>query len=300
MTHVEIIMQFYDQLQAAGLAPSKISELVPDGKLHRFHVPGDKVGSRNGWYVLFLDKIPAGSAGSWRTGQRVDWYHRKSLSDSSKIAPLADIRLAIARAKAAADAERIRRGEDAAKRAARVWAAAHFVDVGAPHPYLKKKRICGTDIKIIGDQVILPVTDWEGNIRGLQYISPTGEKRFTCGMSKKGCFIACGDFPEPPMEKLVICEGWATGLVLQKMFPDACVIAGLDAGNLESVAREARAKFPKAEIIIAGDFDEIGQAKAKAAAIAGRAKLLPPPAVVPAGATDWWDVASRGGNDGSR
>lgn len=26
---------------------------VADGSIHRFHVPGDKAGTHNGWYVLF-------------------------------------------------------------------------------------------------------------------------------------------------------------------------------------------------------------------------------------------------------
>ncbi len=77
------------------------------------------------------------------------------------------------------------------------------------------------------------------------------------------------------------------------MFPDDCVIAGLDAGNLESVAVEARKRYPSAEIIIAQDFDVIGRAKAKKAAIASHAKLLPPPTDLAPGDTDWWDVAER-------
>jgi len=288
MNPVEIINQFYEQLQTAGLAPSKISELVPDGKLHRFHVPGDKANSRNGWFVLFLDKIPAGSAGSWRTGQRVDWYYRKAFDSLEKVAHLADVRLAIARAKEAAEAERARRGEDAAKRAARAWAAAHFVDVVGGHPYLKKKRICGADIKILAEQVVLPVTDWEGNLKGLQYISPTGEKRFTCGMSKKGCFIACRGFPDGS-RPIWVAEGWATACTLQAMRPEVCCIAALDCGNLQSVAVEARRRWPSLDIVICPDFDAIGRQKGLEAAKQARARILPPPDVVPENCTDWND-----------
>lgn len=32
----------------------------PDARIHRFHVPGDRRGTKNGWYVMFPDGIPAG------------------------------------------------------------------------------------------------------------------------------------------------------------------------------------------------------------------------------------------------
>ena len=41
---------------------------VPDGKIHRFHVAGDKPGSLNGWYLLFADPIATGCFGSPKAG----------------------------------------------------------------------------------------------------------------------------------------------------------------------------------------------------------------------------------------
>lgn len=80
------------------------------------------------------------------------------------------------------------------------------------------------------------------------------------------------------------------------MRPNVCVVAGLDAGNLQSVALAARQRWPKLKIVVCPDFDQVGQKKGRAAAIAARAHILPLPDVVPAGATDWNDVlnARRG------
>jgi putative DNA primase/helicase len=47
--------------------------LNADGTLVRFHVEGDRRGTRNGWAVLFGDHVPAGEFGSWRTGIRHAW-----------------------------------------------------------------------------------------------------------------------------------------------------------------------------------------------------------------------------------
>ncbi|WP_442967243.1 hypothetical protein [Pseudomonas sp. WJP1] len=41
---------------------------VPDGKIHRFHVPGDEPGSLSGWYLMFADPIVTGCFGSPKAG----------------------------------------------------------------------------------------------------------------------------------------------------------------------------------------------------------------------------------------
>ncbi|MGH8436477.1 MAG: hypothetical protein ACRERX_18835 [Pseudomonas sp.] len=46
---------------------------MPDGSIHRFHVPGDKSGTHNGWYLLFADGIPSGCFCSWKIGASRTW-----------------------------------------------------------------------------------------------------------------------------------------------------------------------------------------------------------------------------------
>lgn len=41
---------------------------VPDGKIHRIHVPGDEPDSPSGWYLLFPDRIGTGCFGSPKAG----------------------------------------------------------------------------------------------------------------------------------------------------------------------------------------------------------------------------------------
>ncbi len=49
----------------------------PSGTLQRFHVPGDKSGSLNGWAVLYADGIASGAFGSWKHGQAHRWSSRE-------------------------------------------------------------------------------------------------------------------------------------------------------------------------------------------------------------------------------
>ena len=51
----------------------------PDGGIHRFNVPGDKAGTLNGWYVLYLDGIASGAFGSWKAGSAHTWCSREPL-----------------------------------------------------------------------------------------------------------------------------------------------------------------------------------------------------------------------------
>jgi putative DNA primase/helicase len=45
-----MIDTFKTALDAAGLSTKE--KISPDGRMHRFHVDGDRPGSKNGWYVL--------------------------------------------------------------------------------------------------------------------------------------------------------------------------------------------------------------------------------------------------------
>ena len=62
-----------DAMRGAGLAPAKDLALVPDGRLRRYRVEGDKPGSANGWAVLHDGAIQSGAFGSWKTGATHTW-----------------------------------------------------------------------------------------------------------------------------------------------------------------------------------------------------------------------------------
>jgi len=143
---------------------------------------------------------------------------------------------------------------------------------------------------------MLPVTTFEGSISSLQFIAPDGRKRLLSGGRKRGCFIAvAGD--EDQAQRVIICEGWATGCTLAKEEPSALILAAIDAGNLKPVAVAARSRWPTAELVIAGDDDRLtpgnpGASKARAAAIAADALLALPqrPADAPEHLTDFNDL----------
>lgn len=281
------IIEFFDALQAAGVAPASPSALVADGLLHRHRIEGDKPGSLNGWHVLHLDNPPSGAGGSWKSGTRANWCAKRlqSLTTAEREA----LRLRIEQDRARAQAEQERRHKEAAARAARIWANA--APASPAHPYLTRKQIpAGIARQHLG-ALVLPVVGLDGALHGLQFIDEQGGKRFTSGTAKAGHFIPSGGLPDGT-RPLWIAEGHATAATLAAMRPEACHIAACDCGNMLAVAQEARKRWPSVSLVICPDFDKIGRQKGQEAAEKARARILPPPAQIPEGASDWNDWAN--------
>jgi len=141
-------------------------------------------------------------------------------------------------------AEAPTRADDAAARAARIWASAR----PAPdnHPYLIAKQAAPLALRMdAGRRLVVPLQDIDGRIHSLETIAPDGAKRFLAGGAKKRHFAVVGAEPAPlaePGGPLLICEGWATGASLH-MATGHLVVAAMDAGNLMPVA-EALREYP--------------------------------------------------------
>lgn len=290
LSMVEVLDQFGHAMSAAGL---EIDEpLVADGTLHRFRVKGDKQGSKNGWYVLHADGVPAGEFGSWKEGTSETW--RAEIGRLLTKAEEADTRarLEAARAVRAKEAEKLR--NNARAKAAKLWATAKD-RVRVTHAYLEAKRVRAYGIRQLGEQLLVPVRDAAGEMRGLQFIAEDGSKKFGTGTAKAGCYHAIGQ----PKDWLLICEGYATGATLHQATGHAIAIA-FDAGNLAAVARALRDKLPDQPLCLAADNDHgttgnPGLTKAREAAAAVAGVVAAPQFSTGATGTDWNDYAALHG-----
>jgi putative DNA primase/helicase len=280
------VEQFRHALADAGIHLAADAHITPDGHLHRARAADDKAGALSIWYNFHPDAPASGAAGNWRTGARLTWCGKRlqSLSHAER----ETLRLRIEQDKKRAQVATEARHAAASAKAIRIWTGS--APANATHPYLEKKMIAPGISRQSGDNLILPVTDFDGHLRGLQFIAPDGSKRFLTGMKKSGCFIRTDGMPSPDA-RLLICEGWATGQTLAALSPGVVVLAALDAGNLQAVACEARRRFPHIDLVIAADLGEVGMTKAKAAAIASRGRWIWPrlPDDAPAWVNDFND-----------
>jgi putative DNA primase/helicase len=245
---------------------------IPDGDIRRFHVPGDKPGTRSGWYVLFLDSIPCGVFGSWKAGGSQVWRSREPVDHVE--AQLVDQRIEQARRQREVDQHQ--RQQVAAEYANRLWRNARSAD--PEHAYLVAKGVRSYALRQASDVLLVPLTH-DNRLVNLQRIYPNGTKRFLRGGMVKGCCSLIGAIQ--PSQPLYICEGWATGATLHAE-TGATVACAMNAGNLMDVGQLLQRQHPDAVLIIAGDDDRMTEgnpgrtAAIKAAAALGCGLIFPP------------------------
>ena len=237
------VMLFCDALQATFGPLDWLP--IPDGQIHRFHVPGDRTGSRNGWYVLHLDGIACGAFGSWKASGSSTWSSRKP-ADHLEAQLVAQ---RIEQAKRQREAEQHQRQQAAAIEAARLWSTSAPAD--PDHPYLTRKGIKPHGLRQQGDALLVPL--YLGRVlANLQRIHPDGGKRFLPGGRVTGCYSPIGRLE--PGARLYLCEGWATGATIHE-HNGAAVACAMNAGNLSAAGDRLRRAYPDSPLIVAGDDD---------------------------------------------
>ena len=281
------LVAFQEAMRAAGVFLAADAHITPDGQLHRARAADDKAGALSIWYNFHPDAPASGAAGNWRTGAKLIWCGKRlsALTASERAEIARRITEDRKRAQEATEA----RHRDAAAKAVRIWRDA--APASPDHPYLTRKQIAPGIARQSGGALVLPVVDFTGTLHGLQFIDEQGQKRFISGMAKQGHFIPSGGTPSPD-RPLWIAEGHATACTLSTLQPGVVAIAACDAGNLASVATEARKRWPSLDIVVCPDFDAIGRQKGQEAAEKARTRILKPdrlPSDLPAWVSDWND-----------
>lgn len=238
---------FCAEMSSAGIAPP--DQIVADGRIHRFHdANNDRKGARNGWYVLFSDKIAAGAFGSWKLNLERKWSSVRpgELSHEDRL----EFQFRISEAKRQAELARTTVHHEAAERARHIWERSQ--PARSDHPYLHRKQIGAHCARQSDGVLVIPVSDISGQIHSLQFITRRGEKRFLSGGKLRGCFCGIGNIEGA--KKICIAEGFATAASIQEATGLPVAIA-FNAGNLMPVAAQIRKTFPDATIVICADND---------------------------------------------
>ena len=280
-THNDIVHAFTNALADFSIAPR---ESIAFDTFTRFHVDGDSKGSKNGFYILHSNGLPAGHFGCNKRGINQNWCIKNDsdFTDSERSEFKAQIALA----------KTIREKSDHEKHhAARIDAEKRIetatpYDHEKPHTYLINKNVQGYGVLIEGENLLIPARDVNGKVWTVQTIAPNGDKRFQLGGAKKGNFHLLGkEIEKNGFNQLVIlAEGYATAATCFEALGEAVPTAVcFDSGNLEPVALALREKYPRLKILIAGDNDAFtennaGKDKAQKAAYAltgGAAYVIP-------------------------
>ncbi len=227
----------------------------PDGLLHRCGTT-DRPRRRDGAYKAFLDAPASIWWKNWRTGHEGTWTARpeKELTTAQRKALHERIRAI----RAHNEAEQARRWQAAAKLAISIWN--HARPAEGDHPYLQRKEAPAIGLRQTEDgRLIVPVLNQTGKIRSLQFILPEKPADGTDKFFLKGGKMSGGFFSIPAKNgtrdgPLLIAEGYATAASLH-LATGYAALAAFNAGNLEAVARTARARYPDREILLCADND---------------------------------------------
>jgi len=122
-------------------------------------------------------------------------------------------------------------------------------------PYMINKQIqhFGTFNK--GTALVIPLTDLEGVIWGVQYIYPDGGKSFQKNCRIEGSFFRLG---EEPTDMAFLVEGYATGASVY-MASEIPTYVCFTAKNINIIHDILKAEMPNIEFIVAGDNDKAGR-----------------------------------------
>lgn len=243
---MDALTQFIDHMAKHGCQPSRSIDIKPIGKIIRFHINGDKQGSRNGRCALWIE--PDGFGSGWfmnmKEGQKYTWHSKASRKFTD------EERREWAKKR---EADKQKRDEEqdlewkaAAEKASYIWSKA----VKGRHGYLERKKISGAGTRVYKGALVVPAYK-SGKLTSLQFIAENGEKRFLTGGDIQGAYGSIGK----DLSTIYICEGYATAASVHEATGKASVWA-FNAGNLLDVCKTVRRRYPDAEIVVCCDNDQ--------------------------------------------
>ena len=246
-----------------GTTPPASEKVRYDGSIFRWGTSFWGKACDNG------DGTFGGTVGDFRQDIKQNWASRSRKEFTPEEKRAYAERMAAQREKEQAD--RQQRHAEARTKADRIWRRSK--PASPDHLYLVNKCIEPHRARESGNFLVLDYRSADGILTTIQFISPTGEKRYLTGGEVAGSSHRFGG--HPVCHHLILAEGFSTGATLFEATGSPVAIAG-SAGNLLPVAVGFRAKYPAATIIIAADADPVGIRSAEAAAAAVNGAVVLP------------------------
>ncbi|MDX6917816.1 LPD7 domain-containing protein [Pectobacterium carotovorum] len=255
--------EFAQVLQDAGFIFPAGDLPEMDGKKHRVFVEGQKHTSAkknargdypggSGVYQGFLDGRAAGWYQNHRASEgKVNWTSTGSYTyDPAEVLKQ--------RALAAQKRwDREMKSQEGYARIAKTLSNQWSKMPNAPdsHAYLARKGVpAAAGVKLDKyDNLVIPLSNTNGELRSLQYIKPDGTKNLKKDAEKTGNFFVVGGELNPHLPFLYA-EGYATAKTLNQA-TGIPVIMTVDAGNMVTVSRKINELYPDSAHIILGEDD---------------------------------------------
>jgi len=254
------MMNLHHEAQMMGIDTSRLPAHPQLGKFYRLPVIGKPKGKKDGSVKLIADGVAY--LRNFITGESKTVFDDDLPTDPKA---LADRKRAIRNAQQQAKRELDKQYLEKAILARSIW----FDQCISPdhnHPYLAKKHLKPVGIKQRYNELVIPVYSLKtGKIESLQFIDQQGNKRFLAGGKVAGNFFTGKRFDAENDKRIIISEGWATSQsLIQHWHAKGWHLTCFNAGNMPTLAKAVRQRYPQAQIILAGDNDLSGVGQVKA------------------------------------
>ena len=248
--------------QPEGLRPRKeLDQLKLDVKT-RYQTKGDKGSETSAIYCVYTDGWPAGYVRSFRTDEYCEWSFdmaelrglpsQKKLYDDVSSSEFKEYARQVQKDRQLREQAE---GKQVLAEVQKAWRSAPPLQ-GCIHDYLRTKSVYNYGLREHQGQIMIPLTDINGTLKSIQFIKPSGEKRFFPDSESGGAFFAIElSYAEAnPNAAILVCEGYATGATLHEL-TKLPVICAMNCGNMVRIAPQLRAKFKSNKIFAMGDND---------------------------------------------
>ena len=267
MIPIDHAHKFVDFLAANGIVGDvNISRLV-SGAVVRFHVEGDRIGSRNGYAQAFIGRAgPYFKGGSFRIHGEGNWLFWRPGGSAQALTQEQRVEMTAQaiRQKEREKFERANREEQARIHATNLWNLAGRGYKFSPYLGAKKYKpetLNDLDLRLTGNCLLVPMRTVTGDLWSLQRIYPDPAdlgnfaKRFLAGGKLTGLvwfthsFSGAGD--------AILCESVSTALACSQIFgiPSA---SSFGADRLPSAAVILATHFQRKLYIAADDDAHLG------------------------------------------
>ena len=245
------VSEFAQVLENAGLVLKGLPEM--DGRTHRVPTKADKNGVKSGVYKGFLDGRPAGWYRDYRSSdaEATKW----TFSGGADADPRTKLHL---RAQAQQNREDSARALELQYNTQAGYATRYVNSLpqATESEYLTRKGVLAAPgVRITPKQdLVVPFSNAEGQIRSYQRIPPTGGKdaRILKNSEKTGNWFTFGT-PQNG-EPVLFAEGYSTAASIHEA-TGLPVLMTVDAGNMIAVAENARSVWPDSPFIFCADND---------------------------------------------
>jgi P4 family phage/plasmid primase-like protien len=236
-----------------------------DGRIHRFS-RDNKRNQRDEWYIAYQGISAKGNHyfvvtyGSWSDGSKFTYtsWNNKDYDEKER----EELHLAFQKRQEEAHLAIVEAQNQSAESALQIWEGSSLEAESESYlQYATLKKITPYCARFGKNphglpSIILPLVNFEGIIRSLQFIS-VGEdgtvyKTFLEGGEKKGNYMLLGNIQDG--KTIQVAEGYATACDCYKATGSATVVA-FDCGNLTEVVPKLRQRYSRSEIIICADDD---------------------------------------------